>query len=612
MKKILLSIAFALLGFSSSFAAKAYPGPINVIQSDGTTLTVYLHGDENFSWSSASDGTLLVQVGKNYYVAQVEEDGTLKATPQLAHNPESRSAIEKNVAEAQDKDSFFKSTDARLQSLAKSLNTDINSNRSYFPHNGAPRALVILVQFPDCKFLSKDPKTAFHYFLNAEGGEQAPEALTSTYRNSNYGSVKQYFMEMSKGDFTPVFDVAGVVTVSKSYSYYGEESKTNPNTHDVNCQDMVVEACQLAKSELGVNFSDYDLNHDGKADLVYIIHAGIGQNVGGAANTIWAKTDAGANLTIDNNTQIYSYGVNCELNTPDNIGNTNYLTGIGVFCHEFSHCMGMPDLYPYNKAAYVNNQEPEYWDLMDAGEYYNNGYQPAPYSPWELDIMGWDSDIEVLGNTPQQITLQPYSQERKAYKIEASDGQYVLLQNVQKLDWWRGLPSHGLLIHRIDYNRGNVGLDYRMNQTPGKPEVTIYPADGIIINSNLSGDGNTYTKEQYMYSHWGDPYPGQKWVGKDNSGKNIFEPLNATSIKEFALNNGVVINAPIYNIKENNGIITFDYLKDFTTGIDSPITNVEADKDASIYTLDGRYLGTDASKLTKGLYIIGKKKVIIK
>ena len=132
MKKILLSIAFALLGISSSFAAKAYPGPITVIQSDGTELTVYLHGDEHFSWSSASDGTLLVQVGKNYYVAQVEEDGTLKATPQLAHNPESRNATEKNVAEAQDKDRFFKATDATLQSLAKNLNTDIATTRKYF------------------------------------------------------------------------------------------------------------------------------------------------------------------------------------------------------------------------------------------------------------------------------------------------------------------------------------------------------------------------------------------------------------------------------------------------------------------------------------------------
>lgn len=597
MKKILLSIAFALLGFSSSFAAKAYPGPITVTQSDGTTLTVYLHGDENFSWSSASDGTLLVQVGKNYYVAQVEENGTLKATPQLAHNPENRSATEKKVAEAQNKDSFFKATDANLQSLAKNLNTDIASNRSYFPHSGSPKVLVILVQFTDCKFLSNDPKTAFHYFLNAENGEQAPEAITSAYINNNYGSVKQYFTEMSKGTFTPVFDVAGVVTVSKSYTYYGEDSKTDPNTHDVKSKDLVVEACQLAKNELGVNFSDYDLNNDGKADLVYLIYAGIGQNVGGDANTIWAHTRAGANYTIDNNTQIYSYGVNCELNTPDDKGIQNYLTGIGVFCHEFSHCMGMPDLYPYNTKAYVNNQEPEYWDLMDAGEYWNAGYNPAAYSPWELDIMGWDSNIETLGNTAQQLELQPYYQDRKVYKIEASDGQYLLLQNLQKVDWWQGFPFHGLLIHRIDYQKSTVGLDYRMNQTPGEPEVSILPADGIILSGYLSGNGKTYTSKEYKLSHFGDPFPGKN---------------NVTQLTEAKLNNNMVLTNLLYNIKETNGVITFDYLKDFTTGIDSPITNVEADKDASIYTLDGRYLGTDVSKLGKGVYVIGKKKVVIK
>lgn len=594
MKKILLSIAFALLGFSSSFAAKAYPGPITVIQSDGTELTVYLHGDEHFSWSSASDGTLLVQVGKNYYVAQVEEDGTLKATPQLAHNPESRNATEKNMAEAQDKDSFFKATDAGLQSLAKSLNTDIASNISYFPHNGAPKVLVILVQFPDCKFLSKDPKTAFNYFLNAESGKQAPEALTSAYLGTNYGSVKQYFTEMSKGAFTPVFDVAGVVTVNRSYTYYGQDA--SENNRDIYSKDLVVEACKLAKSQLGVNFSDYDLNDDGKADLVYIIYAGIGQNLGGDANTIWAHTRAGANYTIDNETNIYSYGLNCELNAPDKT-TTNYISGIGVFCHEFSHCMGIPDLYPYNTAAYVNNQEPEYWDLMDAGEYWNRGFNPAAYSPWELDIVGWDSNIETLGNTAQQLELQPYYQDRKVYKIEASDGQYLLLQNLQKVDWWQGFPYHGLLIHRIDYNKPTVGLNYRMNQTPGSPEVTILPADGIILSGYLSGKGKTYTDKEYQLSHLSDPFPGRN---------------NVTQLTEAKLNNDVVLTNLLYNIKETKGIITFDYLKDFTTGIDSPITNVEADKDASIYTLDGRYLGTDASKLGKGVYVIGKKKVVIK
>lgn len=594
MKKILLSIAFALLGFSSSFAAKAYPGPITVIQSDGTELTVYLHGDEHFSWSSASDGTLLVQVGKNYYVAQVEEDGTLKATPQLAHNPESRNATEKNMAEAQDKDSFFKATDAGLQSLAKSLNTDIASNISYFPHNGAPKVLVILVQFPDCKFLSKDPKTAFNYFLNAESGKQAPEALTSAYLGTNYGSVKQYFTEMSKGAFTPVFDVAGVVTVNRSYTYYGQDA--SENNRDIYSKDLVVEACKLAKSQLGVNFSDYDLNDDGKADLVYIIYAGIGQNLGGDANTIWAHTRAGANYTIDNETNIYSYGLNCELNAPDKT-TTNYISGIGVFCHEFSHCMGIPDLYPYNTAAYVNNQEPEYWDLMDAGEYWNRGFNPAAYSPWELDIVGWDSNIETLGNTAQQLELQPYYQDRKVYKIEASDGQYLLLQNLQKVDWWQGFPYHGLLIHRIDYNKPTVGLNYRMNQTPGSPEVTILPADGIILSGYLSGKGKTYTDKEYQLSHLSDPFPGRN---------------NVTQLTEAKLNNGVLLTNLLYNIKETDGVITFDYLKDFTTGIDSPITNIDADKDARIYTLDGRYLGTDASKLGKGVYVIGKKKVVIK
>lgn len=594
MKKILLSIAFALLGFSSSFAAKAYPGPITVIQSDGTELTVYLHGDEHFSWSSASDGTLLVQVGKNYYVAQVEEDGTLKATPQLAHNPESRNATEKNVAEAQDKDRFFKATDATLQSLAKNLNTDIATTKKYFPHSGAPKTLVILVQFPDCKFLSSDPKTAFNYFLNAESGEQAPEALTSAYNGSNYGSVKQYFTEMSKGTFTPIFDVAGVVTVSESYTYYGQDA--SENNRDIYSKDLVVEACKLAKSQLGVNFSDYDLNNDGKADLVYIIYAGIGQNLGGDANTIWAHTRAGVNYTIDNETNIYSYGLNCELNAPDKT-TTNYISGIGVFCHEFSHCMGIPDLYPYNTAAHVNNQEPEYWDLMDAGEYWNRGFNPAAYSPWELDIVGWDSNIETLGNTAQQLELQPYYQDRKVYKIEAHDGQYLLLQNLQKDGWWKGFPSHGLLIHRIDYNKPTVGLDYRMNQTPGSPEVTILPADGIILSGYLSGKGKTYTDKEYQLSHLSDPFPGRN---------------NVTQLTEAKLNNGVLLTNLLYNIKETDGVITFDYLKDFTTGIDSPITNIDADKDARIYTLDGRYLGTDASKLGKGVYVIGKKKVVIK
>lgn len=595
MKKILLSIAFAFMGFASAFAAKAYPGPITVMQSDGTELTVYLHGDENFNWTTTADGALLVHVGNNYYVAQIEEDGSLKATPQLAHNKDNRAAVESQAINSQDKAKFFSSAEKELQRQSIATRASINKALRYFPHIGAPKALVILVQFPDCKFKAEEPKTAFNYLFNAETGEEVPEALTSYYNGNNYASVKQYFTDMSKGAFTPTFEIAGVVTVSKSYTYYGQDTKY---ITDVHYQEMVSEACKLANSELGINFANYDQDNDGEADLVYLVYAGLGENYGGDNNTIWAKTLAGANLDLGNGQKICNYTMASELNpTPD--GKTgDYISGIGVFCHEFTHCLGIPDLYPTEEIAYLDNQEPEYWDLMDAGEYLKNGRFPAPFSPWELDVLGWDIDIEELGNTERQITMAPFFQERKVYKITAPDGQYLLLQNIQHQGWWQSMLNHGLLIHKIDYDKESVQLNYKLNNTPGAPNVTILPADGIVICGYLSGDNQQYTQTQYINSLYGDPFPGS---------------LNVTLLTEAKLNNDVTLTNLLYNIKENeDGTITFDYLKDFATGIDAPIVSNETEKDTRIFTLDGRYLGKDANQLNKGIYIINKKKVVVK
>ena len=210
--------------------------------------------------------------------------------------------------------------------------------------------------------------------------------------------------------------------------------------------------------------------------------------------------------------------------------------------------------------------------------------------------MGWNAGIETLDKEPKQITMEPYfSGNRKAYKIEADNGEYLLLQNLQRTGWGIGYMSHGLLIYRIDYKRSNVGLDYRMNQTPNEPEVTVLPADGVILNGYLNG--KSHTKQEYYESQWADPFPGYKKV---------------TELLEAKLNNTTLTNL-LYNIKETkDGVITFDYLKDYATGIDQTLADKDTEKNQSIFSLDGRYLGNDASKLTKGIYIIGKKKVVIK
>lgn len=615
MKKILLSIAFALLGISSSFAAKAYSAPITVIQSDGTQLTIYLHGDEHNNWMTTADGALLQQVGNNYYIAEVTSAGKLKATKCLAHNANRRTTAEAKAIKNQDKQRFLSALDIQ-QSSAKGLrnigtgNTAVKNTIKYFPHSGSPKALVILVEFSDTLFQSGEKaKNVFNHFLNAQSGDALPdgyEAYKGSYQHTNLrnrGSVSQYFTDMSQGKFTPQFDVVGPYQLSNTSLHYGQGKNDNAPA-------LIRDACAAAYNN-GVDFSQYDADGDGNVDLVYIIYAGYAGSMSGNNNDIWPKSgycnSSDNGYCTYNGKHISRYGIHAELSHTWALNQANgyLISGIGLFCHEFSHTMGLPDLYPTVPASQVDNQSPEMWDLMDGGEYtYNGGYCPTPYSPWEMDAMGWTTPTE-LEDKEQSVSLESYDKNRLAYKIKAENNEYLLLQNIQQKGWWAGLArtyNSGLLVWRIDYDNKDVNLFDCPNNTVGKPKVMILPADGYVISSYnvISNDnsdaGKKWTEEQYKASLKGDPFPGLQ---------------NKTQLLNVALNKST-LEKPIYNIKETDGVITFDYLKDFTTGIDSPITNVEADKDANIYTLDGRYLGTDASKLGKGVYVIGKKKVVIK
>ena len=602
MKKILLSIAFALMGIASGFAAKAHTGLTTITQSDGSQLTIRLHGDEHFSWYSTADDVLLVQVGSNYYVAQVEEDGTLKATPQLAHNAGERGTVEEQVINNQNKEKFLNLLNAEPQALAKPIGT---VTPAYFPHKGSPKALVILVEFQDVKFKTSDPVATFTHYLKGAEGEAAPEANNAyvTKGMVNYGSVSQYFNDMSQRKFTPQFDIVGPVTVSNNSAYYGGNFG---NSTDTNFAKMIAEACKNVSNK--VNFADYDQNNDGYVDLVYIIYAGYSESFSGnSSDCLWPKSGTNNfyepgtnNLLMLDGKQICRYGINNELNaTPsDWIDGKPLLNGIGLFCHEFSHTMGLPDLYPTVETSRVDNQNPEYWDLMDGGEYTYNGYFPTPYSPWEMDVMGWTTPIE-LGDEAKQVSLNSYASDRTAYKINGENNEYLLIQNIQTDGWWGGITkafkTTGMLVWRIDYPYDVVSLGNRLNNEIGKPNVMIVPADGYVISEyNVTDDDES--KAKYKASLKADPFPGAN---------NVPELLSVKLNKS-------ILEKPFYNIKETNGVITFDYLKDYATGIDSPVIQQNEEKDTRIFTLDGRYLGTDASLLTKGVYIIGKKKVIIK
>lgn len=598
MKKILLSITFALMGIASGFAAKAYPGIVTVTQSDGTELNVRIYGDEHFNWLTTEDGVLLVQEGNNYYIAETTSYGTLKATNYIAHNANKRLPAEIKAIKKQDL-SRFRSYAIKKASPAKAMGTG-NSGVKYFPHSGSPKALVILVEFSDTPFQSGEKaKNVFEHFLKGKAEDNLPdgyEAYTGSYKNKNNlrnkGSVSDYFYDMSKGTYTPQFDVVGPYKLNHSSLYYGQGDKDNTYA-------LVSDACKAADKD--VDFSRYDADGDGMVDLVYLIYAGYPASMSGNPNDIWPKSGPGNDSfgTYDGK-KVCRFGVHAELNFGRELNQKNgfLLSGIGLFCHEFSHTLGLPDLYPTVDASKVDNQNPEMWDLMDGGEYtFNGGYCPTPYSPWEMDAMGWATPIE-LSDEKQTVTLKSYGKERIAYKIKGENNEYLLLQNIQIGGWWTGVAlvyKTGMLVWRIDYNNEDVNLFDNPNNIIGKPKVMIVPADGYVISDYNHGDGKQWTDAEYKASLQADPFPGT---------------TKRTELLSVTLNNST-LEKPIYNIKEENGVITFDYL-DNISAIQLPSVDETDMTTKQIFSLDGRYLGNDASKLTKGIYIIGKKKVVIK
>lgn len=571
----MLAIAMQAMG------AKSTPMPVTITQSDGTRLIVYGHGDEYLSWHTTADGVLLVQKGYDYYIATIDEEGNLTATTQLAHEAGARSEAEEALVYAQNKDAFYNSFASQKQ-LAVQRSIGIGSNSlAYFPHTGSPKALVVLVQFQDVKFVSTDPVATFDNYLNGKEIE-----INDILQSRNHGSVKQYFHDASGGKFAPQFDIKGPVTVSQNSAYYGAD---NGSSKDVKLSEMLKEACELALSDITI--PDYDANGDGKVDLVYFIYAGYSQSVAGnSADDIWPKSSA-TNLTINGTSQNVRYGINNELNYYPGMEFSSYpditkrINGIGLFCHEFSHTMGLPDLYPTDASAQIDDQAMEYWSLMDGGEYVDNGYTPTPYTPWEKEVMGWQTLTAIT--LPQSYTLN----NGEACKVEGANGEYVILHNIQQTGWSSKLLGHGLLVYRIDYPKTSVNMGDAPNNTAGKPAVTIVPADGKLLTSY-----NVTNKEEsilYAASHAGDPYPGTSNVTEINTIK-----LNKSTLERI-----------FTNITETDGVVTFTLAN--TTGIEETAT-AQPQQAERIYTVDGRYVGKDMESLTKGVYIRGNKKFVVK
>lgn len=610
----LLLIASSL----TCLAVKRHPGVKTVRQSDGTTLTVKGFGNHDFNYFTTTDGVLLCQEGFDFYVAEIGDDGMPRPSGILAHEAGHRSEAELRLVKAQDRALFDEKMGSNA-TKARMRREPLADNSTLLPHTGTPRVPVILVEFSDSTFTVSDPKAVFDKYLNAT---ELFSKATDPEMGQNYGSVKRYFADMSGGKFSPEFDVYGPVTLPNPLKYYGGGSSSSENM-----SGLFTDACTAIDSE--VDFSQYDSNDDGNIDLVYIIYAGYSESfTGNSSDCIYPKSGTLTTSTRFDGKKLCRYGVNNELNgTPDDQAEQGLLiNGIGLFCHEFSHCMGLPDLYPSpgSTAERCADQNLDYWDLMDAGEYTYNGYRPTAYTAWERERFGWMT-IDTL-STPADVTLTALSEGGKAYRIlndkDDTGKEYYIVENVQRTGWNRYVLGHGMLVFHVDYD------DYafcvggcRVNSEAGHPRMSIIAADGIFMPEYFNGrtvtegttdvekeanaalvekyGGQTITSAIYSTEQAGDPYPGTSGVTS----------LTDTSTPAAWVYTGGFMGKPITDISEDTdlGTVSFKFMGGEPTGI-STVKNEES-RSRKIYTIDGRYAGTDESKLGHGIYIIGDRKI---
>ena len=481
----------------------------------------------------------------------------------------------------------------------------ISTQNNYVPHTGTITIPVVLVNFQDVKFKINEPKKAFDQLFNSD-----KQADLGNGNHFNYGSVAKYFRDMSNGEFTPKFKVYGPVTVDKPETDYG--GKREKDNNDENPWQLVEDALKLVEDQV----TEDDIKSfcsDGKTiDCVYIVYAGLGQNDGGDGTTVWANCSTTYGATLGGK-EVRWYTMSGELSPvkiKDKDGTTIIpvvVNGLGVICHEFSHSLGLPDMYPTAKSAYLDNQEMEYWDLMDGGEYTYNGFRPTAYTAFEKEQMGWPVDIKKLDSDASVTMTTSTEQGGTAYRIvnPQNDKEYLMLEYIQRKGWNKHLFGNGLLVYHVCLPSETLDLRTHLNNTRGFPGMAVVPADGACLSSYIKAN-----EDDYGNSHYGDLFPGTGNL----QGQNVTELSDTNKQPNFCWYNAaktekLSTNKAIKNIKYDNGELTFDYVNDVASGI-LPVWGDKQATDGRVYSINGAYLGDDITKLPHGIYIVNGQKIV--
>ncbi|MBR1712056.1 MAG: M6 family metalloprotease domain-containing protein [Alloprevotella sp.] len=546
---------------------------VSLPQSDGTSVSVFKVGNAFLSYYMTMDGVAVDYdaAGDLCYVRLAPDGTSLSVTGQIAHDAVQRTEQERRfVSELRAEKSRIRAAARRLSAayqrpIASVGRDGINSYGQAATGSvksiGSPVIPVIMVDFTDRAFQESSTEEKVSRLFNEAG--YADERASGCV-----GSVKDYFEAQSQSLFRPTFKVVGKVSTMLGYAAYGKRAAGGASA---GTRSLLREALDAAVEDLGVDFSEF-CDESGSIPLVAIYYAGPGAHnayereadnyIHAHYQTVVMKVQGiDVRSCLLGNEIMQTYKDVAGSSYPEVTGSDT--DGIGVFCHEFGHALGLPDFYYTgdDDNIYYSLLSMDYWSVMDYGQWYSDGYAPVGYNAYERAFMGWQH-VEELTASEQPRELVPYHKADDGgnttptcYRLTNPENsrEYFLLENRQPGTWYPEEMGHGLLITHVDYDAAEWGSNpHSPNNVPEHQRFTYVPADGEKegVNSTVIVDGVSRNVQAPWSDCQADLFPGRHGV-KEFSAET--SPDWYTYYTATPPTNG------FYNIAEAGGIVRFVY-----------------------------------------------------
>ena len=272
------------------------------------------------------------------------------------------------------------------------------------------------------------------------------------YEDFTGKSVKNFYLDMSGGDYEIEGDVVGWLPLPHSTWYYGADecpgarSGGGANSGAIpgagNNRQLIRDAVDAVNAaNPNFDWAQYDRDGDGVVDRLWVVHSGYGQEDG---TILLNRTDYGEAAIWS-----HSSAVTPPYPVAPGVSIGSYITmpengGLAVFAHEYGHNLGAMDLYAYD----LGETSAGFWTLMaDSWTGYPIGFQAQAVDPMHLDWWGW-LDPMTISDPSQEYTVKLGQASNfpggdgvyRAAKIELPDGVLPLPVPVWQGDyyWWGG------------------------------------------------------------------------------------------------------------------------------------------------------------------------------